>query len=303
MAAPPLSHHDILELAAPFARHGLRVDLAASQRDERWLRFRAGDAPDEPTWLLEDGVAKGPRLTRTTPHPSGEAATLTAQGRDLATLLAQMQALPVQRHITEPTGAVVLRHFTLDGAGQPLLTRGVVRLPGLRLEMKVPAAAGLAASLELQVLAGSPRPALPEDLLAVLGWNWTRLVPTKQGWNSRLRLRARRPPQRSERAEAALAMVADHLARTLGAPPAAYDARLRGARRAVFFRRGIPTFTALGLVAAVLLSAAVGFQPTTLQTVLLYHVPTVLVAVSFALQELPRFEIPPWPRPLAADAW
>jgi hypothetical protein len=29
--------------------------------------------------------------------------------------------------------------------------------------------------------------------------------------------------------------------------------------------------------------------------VLLYHVPTALIALSFCLQELPAFEIPPWP--------
>lgn len=303
MTSPPLSHHDILERAAPFAAHGLRVDLAASQREERRLLFRASDAPEEPTWLLEDSGAKGLRLTRTVPHAAGEAATLTAQGRDLAALLAQMQAVPVQRHLTELSGAVVLRHFTLNGSGQPLLTRGVVLLPGLRLEMTVPAAAGLAAALELRVQPGHARPALPEDLLAVLGWNWARLLPNKLGWTSRLRLRARGPQARGERAEAALALAAGHLAQTLAAPPAAYSTRLRGARWAVFFRRGIPTFTALALVAAVLLSAALGFQPSTLQSVLLYHLPTLVVAVSFALQELPRFEIPPWPRPLRADAW
>jgi hypothetical protein len=37
--------------------------------------------------------------------------------------------------------------------------------------------------------------------------------------------------------------------------------------------------------------------------VALYHVPTALIALSFMLQELPRFEIPPLPRRLRALRW
>jgi hypothetical protein len=36
---------------------------------------------------------------------------------------------------------------------------------------------------------------------------------------------------------------------------------------------------------------------------LLYHVPTVLVALSFCLQELPQFEIPPIPRKPSTTGW
>jgi hypothetical protein len=37
--------------------------------------------------------------------------------------------------------------------------------------------------------------------------------------------------------------------------------------------------------------------------VALYHAPTLLIALSFMLQELPRFEIPPLPRRLSAQQW
>ena len=37
--------------------------------------------------------------------------------------------------------------------------------------------------------------------------------------------------------------------------------------------------------------------------VLLYHVPTVCILLSFRLQELPQFEIPPWPRRSDATTW
>jgi len=49
MPAPPFSHHEILDLVEPFARLGLRVDLAASGRLERRLAFRPVEHPtDEP---------------------------------------------------------------------------------------------------------------------------------------------------------------------------------------------------------------------------------------------------------------
>ena len=40
MNAPPLTHHDILALAEPFARRGRRVDLAASDRIARRVVFQ-----------------------------------------------------------------------------------------------------------------------------------------------------------------------------------------------------------------------------------------------------------------------
>ena len=45
MSAPPLTHHEILALAAPFARAGWQVDLAASQRAERRIAFRPLERP------------------------------------------------------------------------------------------------------------------------------------------------------------------------------------------------------------------------------------------------------------------
>ena len=36
---------------------------------------------------------------------------------------------------------------------------------------------------------------------------------------------------------------------------------------------------------------------------MLFNIPTLLLALAFSMQELPRFEIPPWPRRLDASAW
>jgi hypothetical protein len=315
---PPLSHHDILALAEPFVRQGLQPDLAACDRAGRVLVFRPKVATEGATeratqgaatlWQLED---RGPgpdrirryRLTRTLHLPGGLQATLNGTGQDLPALLARLQAVPVARQGSAGPGFVVVRHHTLDADGAaPLLVRGTAQIDAeggarVMLDLHVPPVRRVAARWVLRPAAGTPRPALPEDLLAVLGWHWARLVPDRDGWTSRLRLRGSLA-QRTPQAEAALDRAAAHLAQTLGEAPARYHARWRGARWAVFFRRGIPTFTALALVAAVLLSAAFKFQPSTVQMILLYHLPTLVIALSFVLQELPRFEIPPWPRAL-----
>lgn len=44
-APPPLSHHEILVLADPFARAGLQVDLAATNRAARTVVFKPVELP------------------------------------------------------------------------------------------------------------------------------------------------------------------------------------------------------------------------------------------------------------------
>lgn len=313
MAAPPLTHHDILALVEPFARRGRHVDLAASQREERRLVFkpRADDASTSHADLRErlqldclDGGLY--RLSRTLTPAEGAPATLVAQGRDLATLLADVEAVPAARHFASGPGFTIARSYTLertrgDGSATLEMTQGVVHVASLVLTLRVSAVRRVAGDLTLEPAQGD-KPTLPEDLLAVLGWNWARLVPIRQGWTSKVRLRGS-PAERTARAEAALDAAAVHLATTLAAPPLRYHERLSRQRWGVFFRRGIPTFTAIALVVAALLLPS--FLPDLSMPVwvALYHVPTVIVAVSFMMQELPRFEIPPWPRPLQAQGW
>ncbi len=294
----------MLVLAEPFARAGLRVDMVASDRVQRRLVLRPPeDADDGSRWSLDAAARGRVQLTRTVRHADGTEAVLHASGPDAAPLLGRMLAVPSSRHFDAVGPAVLARDYTLGADGQPVLQRAAMTLPGLQLLMTVPTGARLAATLAITPDEGATRPALPEDLLAVLGWNWSRLVPTRQGWSGRLRLRASGAEARTRRAEAAASQAARHLARTWSEPPARYHARWRRARWGVFLRRGIPSFTALGLVGLVLLSAALEFRPTPMQMLLMYHLPTLVIAASFLMQELPRFEIPPWPRVPAGTAW
>ncbi len=302
----PLTHHEMLALAAPFARSGRQTDLETTDRARRQLRTRPRQVEFEPglhateVLLLEPFGSDRLRLTRTLDHPAGLQASVRAVGPSADSLLRDIDAIDPASQFLRVDGAVIALNERLDGA-QRVLIEARARVATLELALAVPAVSGVAAELTLA------RPArtaleLPQDLFAVLGWPWARLVPGARGWTSRVKI-ARREPRRSADALAKVQRMVDHLQRTLGAPPADYHRRHRAARWGVVLRRGIPVLTlvllALGLWGVSRL--AVGRE--TGAWVLLIHVPTLMLAISFRLQELAQFEIPPLPRPLPPTAW
>lgn len=314
MAVAPLTHHEILALVAPFARQGRHVDLAGSRREERQIVFRPvdhpagadGGAPLREVLQLDSHGNGSFRLTRTLTGDGGLTATLQASGSDPAELLARIQAVDLQRHFRRGPGWVMARSYRFDsyaggGGATPVLARGQVRLPGLTLAFEVSPVRGVSAELALTPAAGLRLP-LPEDLLAVIGWDWARLVPNADGWTTRMRLRGQ-GERRSAAAERALDRVTAHLAQVLAEPPARFHARFRLARWGVVLRRLIPTLTAIGLIVGTLLLPRIAPEQDPGFWLLLHYLPIGVLALAFMLQELPRFEIPPWPRPLRAERW
>ncbi len=301
MNAPPLTHHDILALAAPFARRGHHVDLAACDRIARRIAFHAADGSGalREELHLEDLGTGTFRLVRTLTHPGGTQATLAAMGPAPEALLQRIEAVPPAAQFSAGDGFVIARSLVDSGSGL-VLARGVVRTEALDLVMTVSPVRGVAADLLIEET-GSASLALPDDLLAVLGWDWTRLVRQKNGWKSRLRLRGG-SQRRTRTAEAALARAAAHLAQTLAEPPARFHERHFRARLGAMCRRGIPLATPVALAITVLAMPRVDVEGNPLWR-LLYHLPTVLIAMAFLLQELPQFEIPPWPRRRNASSW
>jgi hypothetical protein len=319
MPAPPYTHHEILGLVGPFTRAGRHLDLARSHRLERRLVFRAVEhqaaEPDAPalseTLQLEDLGAGRFRLTRRLTPVGGPQATLEASGPDAGELLAQIETVAPQRQFRAGPGYLIARSFVLEPAAgasadgapavQLILTQGIARLDGLSLRLTVLALRGVAADLAL-LPSGADAYDLPEDLLAVLGWDWARLIRTHEGWTSKLRLRGK-APQRSRTAEIALDLAAEHLARTLAEPPRRYHERQAGARWGVMLRRAAPTLTAVVLVTAVALLPHMSFENGPGPWLLLFHLPTALLVLSFWMQELSQFEIPPRPRRSDAASW
>ena len=314
MSTLPLTHHEILALVEPFARRGRHVDLGASDRAARRILFRPRDlaaavAPPatlHETLALESLDTGSFRVTRTLREGPALSATLSATGTRPGDLLAAIEAIDPCRHFSRGAGYTIVRSYSLgwvDGSVQPTpaLTEGIVQLDGVRCSLQLSGVRGVAAEIALTAERGRLRDA-PEDLLAVLGWSWARLIRTPLGWKSRLRLRGK-VARKTASAEAALELAARHLARTLAGSPQEFHERLRLARWGVFFRRGIPVLTFLGIVIAVALIPRQVVEGNPRAWILLFHVPTALIALSFCLQELAQYEIPPVPRRSAAGSW
>ena len=316
MSVTPLTHHEILALIEPFARRGRHVDLGASDRTLRLILFRPRDhvsaaCPGEPvheTLALESLSTGSFCLTRTAVLAGAARATLTATGSDPAALLAAIEAIDPSRHFSRGEGYLIARSYTLrwidaDASIPPplTLTEAQVLLDQASLTLQLSGVRGVAAEISLVPASGRDL-AIPEDLLAVLGWSWARLVRTPLGWRSRLRLGGA-AAAKTARAERALEQVAAHLARTFAESPARFHERYRVARWGVVLRRGIPVLTFLALVLAVAVIPRSAVEGNPRAWIVLFHLPTALIALSFCLQELPQYEIPPLPRRSLAGSW
>jgi hypothetical protein len=360
---PPLTHHEIMRLAGPFSRSGRSVDLAASDRAARVLRWQvrelpaagAGEtAPLAGAWRerlrLEAGYATDPRagvilhrlereLQPGPDHPAGGAARsdaglcarLQAEGPQIDALLGWVDAVPPQRQWLQAAGLpIALGHRLLppgrnaQGAGvassgdaptSPVLqlVQAQARVAGLDVLLKVSRVKNVPAEIELRPAAaqasvqagsaaGAPPLSLPEDLLAVLGLAWSRLVRVGAVWRATVQLRGE-GAARSQDAEDKIARTVVHLAQVLAQPPAAFHARFASARWKVTLRRGFPLLVCTALIGASAAVPLADLGPDSVWRMLIFNAPPLLLLWMFTLRELPRIEWPPLPRPLAADAW
>ena len=315
MSAHPLTHHEILGLIGPFTRRGRHLDLPASDRLARRLVFKPIEHTDpaiaSPV-LIESLQLEQPdddtyRLTRTLSLPCGLQATLQTDGNDPGELLARIEAIPLQRQFQHGEGYAVALCHRLDATkgdavtALMVLTRATARIEGLRLAMKVPAVTGIPADIELEAAHGDSID-LPQDLLAVLGWSWARLVRVGKAWTCSLRLRGS-GPDRSRDAETKLERTAQHLARTLSEPPPRFHDQRVAARWGVVVRRSIPllvTVSLIGLAAAV---PSMGLSENSVLRMVIFQSPPLLLGLVFCMRELPQIEIPPWPRRPSQSAW
>jgi hypothetical protein len=316
MASQPLTHHEIIGLVEPFTRRGRHVDLANSDRHQRLLRFKpvlhAHSADGLPalteTLQLENPAAGKFRLTRTLTPAIGPAASLTAEGVDRGDLLAQVDAVAPAEQMASLDGAMIaLSHRLEAGAklapdvARRVLTRGVAMMEGLTLTMKMPSVPGMPADLELVPNAAGLID-LPEDLLAVLGWRWTRLIRSKDIWRASVRLRGNGATSSAD-AEAGLEHAARHLARTLAEAPASFHRRHVPARWGVFARRAIPLMAIIALIATGIAIPSLNLSQESVVRMLIFNSPPLLMIVVFGMREVPRIEIPPVPRASPAPAW
>lgn len=97
--------------------------------------------------------------------------------------------------------------------------------------------------------------------------------------------------------------MATHLAETMRGTPSGYHDRWVRARWGVVFRRAIPVLTLASLLVVISAIPRLFVERKPGLRLLIVHVPTLLIAISFCVQELPVHEIPPWPRRRAGGTW
>ena len=315
MIAPmhPLTHHEIIALVEPFARAGRHVDLAASDRATRRLAFRRiehpADGPSLPARredvTLVDAVPGRRRLVRTLTTADGAQATLQVDGTDLAALLERMASIAHDRQLRRVGADVIALDHRIEGARAAALTRGNVRVADLHVELTVPPSGRGRAELVLTTGVDDPLE-LPDDLLAVLGRDWSRLDAwtdrSERRWRGGVRLRGRGDAAGAD-AERKLERIAAHIATTLAETPARFHERHRAARWVFAYRRAIPLLFSVALIGATLGLARMGIESDSVIRMLMFNAPPLLLAGFFCLREIPRFELPRWPRASKAAAW
>ena len=331
----PLSHHEILSLVEPFSRSGRQVDLAASQRLERRIAFKPRVHPAvsaegfelSESLQLENTRAGRYRLTRTLTFAAVSTgddaaglidplqARLHADGADPAVLLQAIDQVPLARQFFTIAGCRVALEQLLpmrsDDAALPppadrlILSNALTHLHGLTLSLRVPAVTGVPADIKLMAETGDSIE-LPDDLLAVLGWPWSRLQRVQPGWTGVMRLGGKDEGMsytRSAEAQAHLRRTIEHLARTLAEPPARFHERLSRQRWGVTLRRAFPALMGVALLLGAAAVPKIDLAEDSVLRMLIFHAPPLLLVVFFCLREMPRIEIPPRPRAATAPSW
>lgn len=322
---PPLSHHEILGLVAPFTRQGRHVDLATSDRAARELAFRPVEhaAQSGPGGSPLPALTESLRLTQTAPGrwrlvrelresraADAAVARLEAEGDDTDALLAAVQDVPPARQFLAAGGVLAALSHRLSpprgAADTPALVLRAAHaaIGPLALEMTVSSVPGYPA--EFMLRRHGPGPAgvseLPDDLFEVLGQAWGRLTAVPRGWSGSVGL-VGAEPRRSASAEQRLGHMLEHLARTLAEPPGQFHVRHRAARWRVAVQRTWPVALGAGLVGGAWWFHREGSidQPTL--GLVANLAPPLLMGLFFLRREMPRIELPRPPRRLRADAW
>ena len=333
--AMPLTHHEILSLIAPFTRRGLHADLTASDRAARKLAFKpmvqAAEGETGPalraTLVLEAESATKFRLVRSVTidgatdaaihaAPAGQTlvSTLTAEGPDIDGLLDRVEAVPLRRQIKVYGGIPVARSYYLDAmpvvndadaapgsASAPVIVEARAWIKGINLVAQADRRRGMPVDLKLTADPGHEL-RLPEDMLAVIGWRWRPLVHIVSYWRGTINV-ARKEPERTPEIESKLGRTVTHLARTLDKSPERFHGDHLRARWRVTFQRAIPMLIGVALLAATPAIRFLDMDSNSILRMLIFHAPPMMLVGFFLMREMPRLEIPPFPRPLRNRAW
>jgi hypothetical protein len=309
MLTQPLTHHAILALIEPITRRGRQIDLAASDRLERRLMFKAIEHPEiadglpalsETLELLSLPTGHF-RLTKIVTMAGVHVSRIIAEGASAADLLADLERIDPRRGFTSGDGFVIARTYRLDKADQLILTHASAQVSDLTLSFEAPAVRGYPAEYDLMCGPGLEA-ALPDDALALLGRPWSLLDRSKNGWRGRIKMRGREP-KLSKLCEQRLTDTVQHLAALIRLPPADYHGKFQRRRWRVFMRRSVPILAGAALLCGTAALSQIKFAQGSGWQMLLFNMPPLLMIAAFGMRELPRIEIPPIPRSLKISQW
>ncbi|MGF1511823.1 MAG: hypothetical protein ACFB9M_20200 [Myxococcota bacterium] len=327
-ASKLLSHHAIMILVAPFTRRGYRVDLAASDRAQGMLTFRAVEVPAVPgghpalksVLRLERPHRLKVRVIRRLEAADGQTATVTAEGDDPEALLDALERIEPARqfHVVEGSSLeanppMITRSYGTEvwhtqpsrpglwraRTAWPRLTKAEARLGPLHCAATDQE--GRALEIRLTARKGTSLQ-LPTDFLAVLGWSWRPLRRMDRStWVGSVRPWGW-PSERTARLERQLDETVTHIVETLPASPALFHRRHRAARWRAAFQRALPLLFIIGMTLGI--TAAVYLLPKShaVQMLLLYTSIAAIAGLKM-MDKAWRVEIPKPPRPLSQTRW
>jgi hypothetical protein len=190
---------------------------------------------------------------------------------------------------------------TADGPLRPVIVAAEARIGPVQLELKAERFNGLPVELKLRPDAGG-KLKFPEDMLAVIGWHHRPLRKIVSYWRGSIRV-APNEPARTPDIERELGRTVAHLAETLSAPPARFHERHAGARWRVAYQRAVPLLVLLAISAASPGIRYLDMADDSILKLFIFHAPPLMLLSFFLMREMPRFEIPPLPRPLVHRDW
>lgn len=315
-AQPPLSHHDILRVSAPFVQHGLTVDLAASDRSARRIAFTAPAAGSATDAQTEAGIElrydlyllspDAPVLIRIATFDGTLQATVSCQGEDLQAMLAAVATVTPSSQFRAAGQATVADSFDIDPqpGAVPRLTACAAQVAGLIIETDARTVVGEPMETTLRALNPDAQWQLPDDLLSLAHPGWRPLTETDEGWRTTLKVPVREPA-RSRETQKRFARMVDAVSSVLSQPPERYHRDHRARRWRIYGRRFIPAGVCVAIVGALpLLDRFVLGDGAQMHPGFLSLPPVLMIgALVLTWRDTPRIEIPPRPVPLDDTAW
>jgi hypothetical protein len=312
----PLTHHQIIHIAAAFAERGHVLDPGRTCRKTRRLVFKphlhdnVADGFRIKECLFLDNPWQGTyRLSRELVLPNGLVSRLTVSGPEPLDLLRTAEAIPLDRGFVFGTRFILAKSHAhepfgwssspVEGEDRLVLKGAVAKVAGLTILFDMPEVDGYPA--KVRITSSAPEAVdLPDDVLAVLGGDWRRLEALDGGWTTTMRVRGREP-QRSARSEANVERAISHVAQTLMQPPRYFHDGHTLSRWWVQVRNTLPLFFWAVVTLAIL---HLTFVSTSWVAVALAAAPFfAFLLLGLPFLEWSKLSLPQRPRRSIAASW